>query len=310
MKLVSIIVPVYNVERYLDECIQSLINQTYKNIEIILVDDGSIDNSSVICDEYANTYSYIKVIHKKNGGLSTARNSGLELARGYYVCYIDSDDKIDVNTIETLVYYQQKFQPDLVECESVVWENGTESLISHYHQNETCRFFTSEEYMKGLLEISCDCSVCNKLFIRDKIKNNKFAEGKTNEDILYLFDVLQCADTILHLNKGFYKYRVVPSSITHTFNQHYVDVFYNSILIQNKIRHTHTSLLDVANQRVLKMAWHMLESLHARKEKHIFPYSNAYNQAKSILWSNILSIIFSSKYKFRSKLGLIYRLLS
>ena len=99
-KLISVIVPIYNVEKYLTKCIESIINQTYKNLEIILVDDGSPDKSPIICDEYAKKDNRIKVIHKKNGGLSDARNYGMSLATGEYISFIDSDDYIDEEMYE------------------------------------------------------------------------------------------------------------------------------------------------------------------------------------------------------------------
>ena len=98
-KLVSIIIPAYNCEKYISKCINSVVNQTYKNIEIIIIDDGSKDNSSVLCDEYAKEYNFITVIHKENGGLSDARNYGLKNAKGKYIFFIDSDDFIDDNTL-------------------------------------------------------------------------------------------------------------------------------------------------------------------------------------------------------------------
>ena len=101
--LISIIVPVYNVEKYLDKCVQSLLNQTYKNIEIILVDDGSPDNSGIMCDEYAAKDSRVKVVHKQNGGLVSARNAGFDVMTGDWHMYVDSDDWIDLNTCEKLI---------------------------------------------------------------------------------------------------------------------------------------------------------------------------------------------------------------
>ena len=98
--LISVIVPVYNVEKYLEKCLNSLVNQTYQNIEIIVVDDGSTDNSGRIADDFALKYDIIKVIHTKNGGLSAARNVGIENAGGEYIAFVDSDDWVDVNTFE------------------------------------------------------------------------------------------------------------------------------------------------------------------------------------------------------------------
>lgn len=105
---ISIIVPVYKVEQYLERCVKSLINQTYKNIEIILVDDGSPDQCPKMCDDYASEDSRIKVIHKKNGGLSDARNAGLDAATGEFIAFVDSDDWVEIDFIETLCKMQKK----------------------------------------------------------------------------------------------------------------------------------------------------------------------------------------------------------
>ena len=115
-QLVSIIVPIYNVEKYIKECIDSIINQTYKNLEIILVDDGSPDCCPKICDEYSKKDKRIKVIHKENGGLSSARNAGLDVAKGEYVSFIDSDDVVDEKFIETLYNLCIENNCDISEC--------------------------------------------------------------------------------------------------------------------------------------------------------------------------------------------------
>ena len=112
-KLISVIVPIYNVEEYLNECVDSILNQTYKNLEIILVDDGSTDKSGIICDDYAKIDSRIKVIHKKNGGLSDARNVGIDRALGEFIIFIDSDDYIDHSMCEILLAYASKYDVDI-----------------------------------------------------------------------------------------------------------------------------------------------------------------------------------------------------
>ena len=116
-KLISVIIPVYNVEKYLRRCIDSVINQTYKNLEIIIVDDGSTDNSSNICDEYTNKDSRVKVVHKENGGLSSARNVGIELAKGDLIAFVDSDDYIELEMYEKLKENMDKYDSDIAICQ-------------------------------------------------------------------------------------------------------------------------------------------------------------------------------------------------
>ena len=125
MKKISVIVPVYNVERYLKRCIESIINQTYKDLEIILVDDGSTDSSGNICDEYKKIDKRISVIHKKNGGLSDARNEGLKVVTGTYIAFVDSDDFLDLDMYEYMQKNIEKENADIVICGTKIdYDNG------------------------------------------------------------------------------------------------------------------------------------------------------------------------------------------
>ena len=135
MPKVSIIVPVYNVEKYLDRCMSSLLNQTLKDIEIIMVDDESPDNCPQLCDEYARKDERVKVIHKKNGGLGLARNSGLEIATGEYVAFVDSDDFVDINMYQELYSTADSYDSDIVYCGFYEYKN--ESNVKT--RQEVCR---------------------------------------------------------------------------------------------------------------------------------------------------------------------------
>ena len=180
-KLISVIVPVYNVEEYVEKCVLSIINQTYKNLEIILVDDGSTDNSGKICDEIAIKDNRIKVIHKKNGGLSDARNVGIDIAKGDYLGFVDSDDYIDYNMYEELF--------DVIKCHDVdiVYSNfQTEYLDGRI---EGCGKNSGQIYIRSSLDVLRDmmwdklnCSSCTKLFKRTVFSEYKFPENNIYED--------------------------------------------------------------------------------------------------------------------------------
>lgn len=175
--LISVIVPIYKVESYLNRCIDSIINQTYKNLEIILVDDGSPDRCGEICDNYAKLDSRIRVIHKINGGLSSARNAGLKIAKGDYIGFVDSDDYIKTDMYENLinacimnechvsgVRYERRYQNGLKEDSlTVITDNSLKS---------------SEEYFRELLLHVGDVSVCTKLFEKSILENLFFDERK------------------------------------------------------------------------------------------------------------------------------------
>lgn len=151
MPKVSIIVPIYNVEKYLDRCMSSLLNQTLKDIEIIMVDDESPDNCPQLCDEYARKDERVKVIHKKNGGLGLARNSGLEIATGEYVAFVDSDDFVDINMYQELYSTADSYDSDIVYCGFYEYKN--ESNVKT--RQEVCRSIVYKDS-----ECTKFCMVC------------------------------------------------------------------------------------------------------------------------------------------------------
>ena len=123
--LISIIVAIYNVDQYLEQCIDSIINQSYKNLEIILVNDGSTDNSKNICDYYSEIDKRIKVVHKKNGGVSSARNTGIDIATGDYIAFVDSDDYLELNMYETMINNLEQNQCDMGVCGYSIFYNDS-----------------------------------------------------------------------------------------------------------------------------------------------------------------------------------------
>lgn len=188
--LISIIVPVYNVEQYLDECIESILRQTYHNIEVIIVDDGAKDNSPQICDKWSNIDARIRVLHKKNGGLSSARNSGLEIARGEYIGFVDSDDFIDPQMYEVLLAPFLKYQEIGVTSIMVVRdENGIRKPFSKKCEISSDRIIYGADFtMMMILQNAC-WTAWNKLYRADLIKNLRFKEGRNNEDTLFMFEL-------------------------------------------------------------------------------------------------------------------------
>ena len=180
-KLVSIIVPVYNVEKYLSKCIDSILAQTYKNLEIILVDDGSKDNSGTICDEYSKKDKRIKIIHKPNGGISDVRNHGLKIATGDYIGFVDSDDYIAEDMFETLVSLLEKNDADISIVSFYEYYNG--KLIG-VRENENVEIMNKVEAIKELLiDRKIQSYTWNKLFKKELFDGLQFPVGKNFEDI-------------------------------------------------------------------------------------------------------------------------------
>lgn len=212
--LVSVIVPVYNVEKYLHRCIHSLINQSYLNLEIILVDDGSTDRSPSICDEYEAKDSRIKVIHKKNAGLSSARNVAIDIMCGEYVVFVDSDDYVSCDMIEKFIDSSLKYNVDVVVADY--------TIVSHYHKKPKVKEI-EKDYCATGIDIA-------KAIIRDEYPKNfawgklyksflfddvRFPEGRIYEDTATIYKVVAKSNLVYCLSESVYFYEMGrPNNIT------------------------------------------------------------------------------------------------
>lgn len=215
LPLISIIVPIYKVEKFLPECIESIINQTYKNIEIILVDDGSPDNCGKICEDYQKKDSRIVVIHKENGGLSDARNAGLKIAKGTYLNFVDSDDRLPQNSIERLYKIAVKSHAQMVigGFERFKDETG-EIFFSTDADGEKTLVMTKLEAMEDFFRDGCQAwAVLYEKKIHEDIY---FPKGEINEDEAIVFQLYDRCETIVVTNAVVYSYRNREESITTT----------------------------------------------------------------------------------------------
>ncbi len=231
--LVSVIVPIYNVEKYLDQCIKSLVKQTYSNLEIILVDDGSEDASSTICDKFADQDKRIKVIHKLNGGPSSSREAGIAAITGEYAMFVDGDDWIDNDTIEVCLKYIDIY-PEL-QCIlfSYIKEYPGNSIpvqvmdSSGYFEGKKAKdkiyrrlFGLSPEEMNHPERMHNIESCCMKLYRTSFIKKGKFFDTKkvgSSEDALFNMYALYKIDKAYYIDKNFYHYRKLPQSLTNSY---------------------------------------------------------------------------------------------
>jgi glycosyltransferase involved in cell wall biosynthesis len=232
--LVSIIVPVYNVEPYLKKCVDSIICQTYDNLEIILVDDGSPDNCGKICDEYATHDERVKVIHKENGGLSDARNAGTEIAKGNYISFIDSDDFVTQNYVEYLYGLIAKHGADISTCGYLpIRENGV--VIKSKNSLTENRVYNKENFKKMfsvmLYEENTTIydSAWAKLYKKSLFADVQFPKGKLFEDVRTTPQLLQKADKVIFGKEKHYFYQIRQNSIiTQEFSEKNYD-FINAI---------------------------------------------------------------------------------
>ena len=212
--LISIIVPVYNVERYINTCINSIINQSYRNIEILLINDGSKDLSGEICDKWAKKDSRIKVFHKENGGLSDARNFGINKCNGEYLIFIDSDDFINKDMVKKLLKLSQENEADIVQCEFLKFKNENE--IKESNDKNKVQVFKNieaiENHYKEELKISTVVS-WSKLYKKYLFNDIRFPKGKLHEDEFTTYKLLYKANKVLYTNEKLYYYRETPNSI-------------------------------------------------------------------------------------------------
>lgn len=219
--LISVIVPVYKVEAYLDPCVESIVNQTYRNLEIILVDDGSPDRCPEMCDAWAAKDSRIKVVHKKNGGASDARNAGLDVFLGDYVTFVDADDLVASDMVEVLFKGCVDNGADVSMC-----------ALQNFSENAPCldgRNSSAEKILSG--EFVCTQFFCcygpnpvSKLYKRSVVKESRFILGrKMGEDAAFTYPILYAQERICFVQRYMYFYRSNPSSATGTYSLNQLD---------------------------------------------------------------------------------------
>lgn len=212
--LISVIVPIYNVEQYLERCVNSICNQTYKNLEIILVDDESPDNCGKMCDEFALKDSRVKVIHQKNKGLSGARNSGIDIAKGEYIGFVDSDDYIDETMYETLYNDIKKFNAKISICNRFYEFEDGKRLLRYKVDNEI-KVYTGKEAIIEMNSFSSfDMSAWDKLYHRSVWEKIRYPEGKLSEDFFVIFKLFDIAQKVTFNPKPLYFYFQRKNSIS------------------------------------------------------------------------------------------------
>ena len=254
-KLISVIVPIYNVEQYLETCIESIINQTYKNMEIILVDDGCTDGSARICDEYKKKDDRIKVIHKQNGVVSSARNTGLNIAKGEYVAFVDADDRLDSTIYEKLINSLDDCKSDIAICRYYFAEKGTvkicfETSLRSFVETKNYEFlFNTSEFKAKRKSVKRKHFVSSflwrMLFKRKLLEGIYFCEKiKYSEDNLFFVNALEKNPHIkLSLVDDYlYYYNIRSDSAMHT----------KSKLIQNNIQYLEEFKSIINNDELIK----------------------------------------------------------
>lgn len=214
--MISVIIPVFNVEKYLRECLDSVANQTYSDLEVLVIDDGSKDSSPQICDEYAAADSRFIVIHKENGGVSSARNTGIENAHGNLIAFVDADDVLDLDMYEILVHALETTDSDIAACSyKNEYSKSFQSISKHEVVPEVVCFDTSEKSLESMTskQNSIEGFVFNKVWRREALEGIRF---KTDiaiiEDAAFTWEVVSQISRSCFVNLPMYHYRIIPTS--------------------------------------------------------------------------------------------------
>ena len=203
----SIIVPVYKVEKQLERCIRSILNQSFTNFELILVDDGSPDKCGEICDEYEKKDKRIKVIHKKNGGLSDARNAGLNIAKGKYIGFVDSDDIIHSEMYERMYNCITKYNVDIVQCKFRKFKSIEDINKLSNINDVNIEYYTSKEAIMDMIDNNkINVNTWNKLYKRELFENERFPKGKIHEDEFLTYKLIYKSNKVAYINEELYYY--------------------------------------------------------------------------------------------------------
>ena len=297
--MVSIIIPVYNVQDYLARCVDSVLTQTYTDLEIILVDDGSIDISGDICDEYALHDARVRVIHKENGGLSDARNAGLDVARGNYVAFIDADDYVHPSFVELLL--------------KTINETGAQIAVSTWQElkdgdkprkvktkRPRCTILTQEEAISSVFyQKKLNHSACSRIFETQLFNNLRFPEGMLYEDLAIIYPLLCKVEKVALINTPMYYYMHRQGSIITTMSLRRTHVLDHIERIEEQVTDEAPQYLPAVRSRHLSACFNMLRLMPVDEPK--------WQATKERCWDYIKNMRFlcikDSKVRLKNKIA-------
>ena len=281
--LISIIVPVYNVEKYIARCIETIIQQSYKNIEILLIDDGSTDESGKICDDFGKKYNNISVVHQRNQGLSKTRNVGIEMAKGKYIGFVDSDDYIERDMYEILYKNMVKYDADISVCDYIEITGNMKNVKKTNTNFETIIYDNLETKIKELLtEETLNNYAWNKLYNRELFNKIRFKENIKFEDVDIMYKLFYRANKIVYTSYVGYNYVQRYDSIMKTIDNNAIE-----------------NLMDATNERyffVEKNTKNLKRYNISRRIYTIYRYHALLARKNDI--NNYNSIKFKNEYKF------------
>ena len=295
-KIISVVIPIYKVERFLDECIASVVAQTYKHLEIILVDDGSPDNCPAMCDKWALKDERIKVIHKENGGLSDARNAGIAVATGEFISFIDSDDWLELDMYETMIKAICKEKADICAC-------GI--MVSYPNRQEALKIKPVVGKSEKILSMIYDdtaypISASNKLYRRKCWDDFQFPVGKICEDAFTTYLLVDRADKIVQISEPLYHYRIRDNSImTSAFSRKRMDEEEAWRCNYEYMESHYPQIKQKAFDFYLQKVNGLIHTIPL-EQRNQFAYE--YEYLYDILKCNVIYILFFSKMKLKYRI--------
>ena len=300
-ELISVVVPVYNVEKYIDKCINSIINQTYKNLEIILVDDGSPDNCGNICDEYAKKDNRIIVIHKENGGLSDARNTGIEVSKGKYITFIDSDDYISDNYVSFLYNLIIEYKADIsIGKHYVLYENGEiNTATGKKYELEPKQALEMMLYGDDL-----DVSAWAKLYKKELFETVRYPKGRLFEDAATTYKLIDLSKKIIFHSEPIYYYIMRSDSISNkSFNDKKMDLITSTNEMSGYISDKYEDLKKACDRRLMYSYLSTLTQL-AKSDVSTPNYNKYKNELMNYIKTNRKKVLKDPKIPKRDRVAL------
>lgn len=312
---ISVIIPVYNVEKFLSKTIESILNQTFKNFELILIDDGSTDKSGQICDYYENKDERVIVKHTYNKGVSSARNLGLDISKGDYISFVDSDDLIEKQMLEVLYNEIKQGDCQIVKCDfceigylsKEYIENG-KKYVSEYNSKV---IQGNKEIFHLFLTNELGASCCDKLFKRQLFDSERFKNIIVNEDISLLLQIIPQLNNIKIIDYPFYKYvRRKNSTTTSSFSEQKIQTLEVHKDIVEFCKVNYPEYLKIAKKKYYGAVMLVLYSICYKGDKAKNNFSDKYNEIIKEVRKDIISILFNYKINIKDKIILLIMCIS
>lgn len=305
MANIGVIVPVYNVEAYLRRCIESILDQTYQDYELILIDDGSSDQSGVICDEYAGKSDKIRIIHQKNKGLSAARNRGIEENRNEYITFIDSDDYIEKRYLETMWKALSEQDADLVISGMIIVREGkkvTRQGKAVSIVKSTTGVVTREEAYQYMLDRKqALLFACGKLYHKKLFQEIRYPEGEIFEDVKVICRLIERAERIVYTSYAGYFYVQRKDSITHGIvSQEYMILLENENYFWSFIRKHYPNIEALAKRKYFKSCFYLIERMASGSQ-----FEKECRQLRKIILKNWKYLLFNRYVSWMERGGII-----